>query len=237
MNIVKLKQLSVISQAPKFKEKLSNVKLPSQDPLEVKTEEVEVVEEMAAIVEVNVAMLEIAEEGVSSVEGKATSPENVLIQDKTITVMTIVVENSMKIETENHKIKGQNHQKEDFKGIEVDRTLARLKTKKEVLEQIWEEEEVQAVMVAFRRTRSSVAEAEAMSWEKEREEFRVAQVLVDLLNERIIKLSEVNESIIIEMLAILSKYWIFTNHSFDSSSSYNSWGLLSSLSMRSRMCL
>ena len=237
MNIVKLKQLSVISQAPKFKEKLSNVKLPSQDPLEVKTEEVEVVEEMAAIVEVNVAMLEIAEEGVSSVEGKATSPENVLIQDKTITVMTIVVENSMKIETENHKIKGQNHQKEDFKGIEVDRTLAHLKTKKEVLEQLWEEEEVQAVTVAFRRTRSSVAVAEAMSWEKEREEFRVAQVLVDLLNERIIKLSEVNESIIIEMLAILSKYWIFTNHSFDSSSSYNSWGLLSSLSMRSRMCL
>ena len=96
MNIVKLKQLSVISQAPKFKEKSSNVKLPSQDPLEVKTEEVEVVEEMAAIVEVNVAMLEIAEEDVSSVEGKATSPENVLIQDKTITVMTIVVENSMK---------------------------------------------------------------------------------------------------------------------------------------------
>ena len=136
MNIVKLKQLSVISQAPKFKEKLSNVKLPSQDPLEVKTEEVEVVEEMAAIVEVNVAMLEIAEEGVSSVEGKATSPENVLIQDKTITVMTIVVENLMKTETENHKIKGQNHQKEDFKGIEVDRTLAHLKTKKEVLEQL-----------------------------------------------------------------------------------------------------
>jgi hypothetical protein len=114
MTTVKPKMLSVTSQGLEFKEKPLSAKLPNQEPLRVKMDEVGKVEEMVAIVEVNVAMVEIAEEGVSSAEGKVTSPENVLLQDKTIIAMIIVLENSTKSETESQKIKRQTHRKEDL---------------------------------------------------------------------------------------------------------------------------
>ncbi len=148
--------------------------------------EEEVAEEMAGIEEVHETMAVIDQKVVLSVKKKAILLENVLILPKVTMIeeMTEEEEVSMKIETKDKITKGQNLQSKDLKEKEVDLTqLHHLKRKNKLLDLQSKEEEVQVAVEASTKTNKEEVEAEAVSWERGKEKFPIAQAPVDWLNE------------------------------------------------------